>query len=305
MDQNTQTNQIIKVQTDKKLIAFYDKLKLAPVQYYAQIHAKGEKIDGNNQHSLIGVTIQDYSNGTGKNTVFASFNLAQEQIGFFLSKLVAGFQDFEWSSEKIYGSPDQQGYSTAQKFYISKHAFGKDGNPQNYPWLVSISNGRGIRMQNRTGGFYMKGGSYQEQRAAYIRLSDMDMYTLLDRTTAFIKEWEAIYGRDLIIIGRKAYAEEMKKVNRANQANSGQYGQQYGSYDQGQYSQSYDQYGNTGGAAGQGTGGHDQYGAYAQQPYNQAPYNNAQASGSSYQEADWSGNNQYQVGGYQPQPQQP
>lgn len=32
------TNQIAKIQTNKKLIAFYDKLHIAPIEHYAQIH---------------------------------------------------------------------------------------------------------------------------------------------------------------------------------------------------------------------------------------------------------------------------
>ena len=34
------TNQIAKIQTNKKLIAFYDKLHIATIEHYAQIHAK-------------------------------------------------------------------------------------------------------------------------------------------------------------------------------------------------------------------------------------------------------------------------
>ena len=41
-----QTNQIAKIQTSKKLIAFYDKLRPAPIEHYAQIHAKGEEVSG-------------------------------------------------------------------------------------------------------------------------------------------------------------------------------------------------------------------------------------------------------------------
>lgn len=56
-----QTNQIAKIQTSKKLIAFYDKLRPAPIEHYAQIHAKGEEVSGSKISSLIGISIQDKS----------------------------------------------------------------------------------------------------------------------------------------------------------------------------------------------------------------------------------------------------
>ena len=92
------TNQIAKIQTNKKLIAFYDKLHIAPIEHYAQIHAKGETDQTNGKvSSLIGISIQDYSNGTGQNNIITQFNLAPEQVQFLLTRIEVGFQDFEWS----------------------------------------------------------------------------------------------------------------------------------------------------------------------------------------------------------------
>lgn len=55
---NEPTNQIVKIQTSKKLIAFYDKLKTVESTNYAQLHAKGEKDSAGIKHSsLIGITI--------------------------------------------------------------------------------------------------------------------------------------------------------------------------------------------------------------------------------------------------------
>ena len=71
-----QTNQIAKIQTNKKLIAFYDKLQPAPLTHYAQLHAKGEQNESDFKvNSLIGISIQDYSNGTGQNNTIVSFNI--------------------------------------------------------------------------------------------------------------------------------------------------------------------------------------------------------------------------------------
>ena len=76
MDEQRIQKQIAIYMTDKKLCEFNDKLKLAPVDYYAHVHAQGEKQeDGSRQRSCIGMVLQDYSNGTGDKTVRVMANL--------------------------------------------------------------------------------------------------------------------------------------------------------------------------------------------------------------------------------------
>ncbi len=66
--QNSITDQICKVQTSKKLIALYDRLRYTSYNSYAQLHAKGEfEENGHKVHSLIGISIQDYSRACLKN----------------------------------------------------------------------------------------------------------------------------------------------------------------------------------------------------------------------------------------------
>ena len=100
--QNSITDQICKVQTSKKLIALYDRLRYTSYNSYAQLHAKGEfEENGHKVHSLIGISIQDYSSGTGDKNIITRFHLAPEQIQFLLSRVAAGFPEFEWSQSKI------------------------------------------------------------------------------------------------------------------------------------------------------------------------------------------------------------
>ena len=92
--QNRITDQICKIQNDRALIAFYDRLRYAPLGNYAQLHAKGEyQENGHKVHSLICITIQDYSNGTGDRNIITRFNLAPEQIQFLLTRITSGFQE--------------------------------------------------------------------------------------------------------------------------------------------------------------------------------------------------------------------
>lgn len=88
--QNRITDQICKIQNDRALIAFYDRLRYAPLGNYAQLHAKGEyQENGHKVHSLICITIQDYSNGTGDRNIITRFNLAPEQIQFLLTRILS------------------------------------------------------------------------------------------------------------------------------------------------------------------------------------------------------------------------
>ena len=146
--QNKASDQICKIQNDKKLISFHDRLRAAPNTSYAQLHAKGEFSENNHKvHSLIGVSIQDYSNGTGERNIITRFHLAPEQIQFFLTRLTAGFQEFEWSISKIFGEPNQNGFSTAQQFSISRHSRTPNGQELKNPWRLQIVNGRGIKVK--------------------------------------------------------------------------------------------------------------------------------------------------------------
>ncbi len=242
MNQNYQTRispQICKVQTDRKLIAVYDQLKCAALTHYAQIHAKGEyKENDHKANSLIKLTIQDYSNGTGDKNIIAQFNLSPEQIQFILTRITAGFQEFEWSQSKIYGAPDAQGYSTAQQFSISRHTNDSSGRPMKSPWRIQIVNGKGVKVQNQKGGSYMKSGSFLSEKNAFIQLTDMDLYTLLKRTDSYITNWEACMAPSLIANGKQAYEKQQQDWQSQNQvqdqgyAQNGQYQGQAQEYSQ-------------------------------------------------------------------------
>ncbi len=277
MNQNYQTRispQICKVQTDRKLIAVYDQLKCAALTHYAQLHAKGEyKENDHKANSLIKLTIQDYSNGTGDKNVITQFNLAPEQIQFILTRITAGFQEFEWSQSKIYGAPDAQGYSTAQQFSISRHTNDSSGRPMKSPWRIQIVNGKGVKVQNQKGGSYMKSGSFLSEKNAFIQLTDMDLYTLLKRTDSYITNWEACMAPSLIANGKQAYEKQQQDWQSQNQ------GQDQGYAQNGQYLGQTQEY-------SQNSQYQDQTQNYAQngQYQNQTPYymqNNTQ-------------NNQYQ-----------
>lgn len=119
MEDNRIQNQIAIYMTNKKLCEFTDKLKPAPIEYYAHMHAQGEEqADGIRAYSCIGVVLQDYSNGTGDKTVRVTANLSP---GFFPS----------FSAEWIEYSPE--------KHRLQAIVYG-DGNADDYTQLIEFKN---------------------------------------------------------------------------------------------------------------------------------------------------------------------
>ena len=217
--QNIPTNQICKLQNDKKLISFHDRLRAALPANYGQLHCKGEYRENSRKvNSLIGVSIQDYSNGTGKHNIITHFNLAPEQVQFFLTRLTAGFLEYEWHTSKIFGEADQSGYSTAQQFAISRHSRMPDGQEMKNPWRLQITNGRGIKGFNKNGGAYIQSGSFVAEKTAFIQLTDMDLYQLLKRVDSYITRWENCISTPLFTNGKQLLANWLAQRQRMSNA---------------------------------------------------------------------------------------
>ena len=195
MDNNRIQPQIAIYMTNKKLCEFNDKLKAAPVEYYGHLHAQGEKVEGErSQRSCIGIVLQDYSNGTGNNTVRVSANLSPEFFAYALSRVSLGVELFEFYEEKIFGDPDKEGKSMVTKVSIKRASVGQDGKPRNYPWCVIVENGRAIKEGTQTGGVHMKKGSYQKERSVFVNINDYDFFRLMQQTTRYINVWELTNG---------------------------------------------------------------------------------------------------------------
>ena len=195
MDNNRIQPQIAIYMTNKKLCEFNDKLKAAPIEYYGHLHAQGEKVEGErSQRSCIGIVLQDYSNGTGNNTVRVSANLSPEFFAYALSRVSLGVELFDFYEEKIFGDPDKEGKSMVTKVSVKRASVGQDGKPRNYPWCVIVENGRAIKEGTQTGGVHMKKGSYQKERSVFVNINDYDFFRLMQQTTRYINAWELTNG---------------------------------------------------------------------------------------------------------------
>jgi len=206
------TRQIAVYKTDKKLFELLDRLNPAPIEHYATLHAQADNgPDGKRVYSNIGIVVMDYSQGKGDKTIRAEATVSPEEALYIYSKVFAGVEEFSFSSEKIFGQPDQQGYAIMRKLRIARASTGSDGKPRRYPWYIEAENGKGIKAVNQNGGSHCKSGSFISEKKAYVNLTDMDFFKMMCRTASFITAWEMAYGVKLIKDGRTAFEAFLAK----------------------------------------------------------------------------------------------
>lgn len=207
------SRQIAKYATDKKLIEFNDKMRLPPVECYAHIQATGDKNkDGKNVNSLIGITMLDYSKGTGNNTVSVEANITPDELMYVFSKLNQGVERFEMTQDKIFGEPDENGQCSVTKLRIARANVDAKGKPRNYPWFVQIENGKAVKAKNeKSGGSYIKANTYVVGARVFVNINDFDMFKLLSRVQSFINAWECTYSPDRIRQAKQIAAKNMKE----------------------------------------------------------------------------------------------
>ncbi len=213
MERTYISRQIAVYKTDKKLIEFNDKLRPAPIDNYAHIHAEGEKDgNGNKIYSLIGLVVQDYSKGTGDNTIRATVNLSPEDIQYIFCNLSNGVTEFSFNRDKIYGTPDKAGRSTVNKVRIQRAPKAADGTPRTYPWYIEVDNGTGIAAKAKTGGTYIQKNSFLSQYKIFVNINDQDFFRLMSRVSSYIAAWELAFGINLIRKGTEAIALNMQQA---------------------------------------------------------------------------------------------
>lgn len=211
---NAPTNQIAAYQTSTKVLSAYDKLKAAPARRYGEIHAKNLTIEDRGYkrrlNSLVQLRLQDHQRGAGDNSSKVYFNLEPEILQFIKTRVECGYLEYSYENTKIFGEPDASGRSTAQKIVINRNQVDKNGNEARYPWYIFISNGTGVRAQNKAGGYYMAGNSYIAKAEVFINLTDMDMFCFLQRIDSFIKCWENAQSMKTMLEGIRLYEEAVR-----------------------------------------------------------------------------------------------
>ncbi len=211
-NENYISRQITVYKTDKKLLEFVDKLKIAPVNHYAHIHSFGDiDEDGIKQISCIGLVLQDYSQGKGDNTKRVVANISPDEAEYIYSKVRNGIQEFEFKQEKIFGNPDENDMSKVTKLRIIRASKTADGKIRNYPWYVEIDNGRGKKQQNANGGISIKPNSFKSENKLYININDLDFFKLTVRVSKYISSWEKTVAPHVITQGMQAIAQRLEE----------------------------------------------------------------------------------------------
>ena len=187
------SGQIAVYKTDKALLELYDSLKAASSLFPAHIHATGEKAECG-ERSLIRMNMLDYSEETQGNTVKVFANISPEETKYIYSALFCHLPDFNYQQEKIFGTPDEEGYSIVTKLQISRYDTDSQGRKRNYPWYVEIQNGRGMAASNANGGTYCRKDSYICDGKVKLFLSDRDMFTLFCKAYSYIQAFELEYA---------------------------------------------------------------------------------------------------------------
>ena len=210
------SNQIAVYKNSKTLLEFQDKLKVAPITSYAHNHASGETgADGRRTHSLIGILMKDYSKGTGDKAITVCANISPNEAKFILSRLTAGFSEYTFQQDKIFGDKDENGYAKVSKVRIIRATKDSKGAARKLPWYVEVENGKGIPQKNANGGTYMKPNSFVSTGKVYANLSDLDLFDLLSSVSSYIDCWEHAIGPALITKAKNAVAARQSARNAA------------------------------------------------------------------------------------------
>ena len=216
MNEDYISNQIAVYKNSKTLLEFQDKLKVAPINSYAHIHAGGETgADGRRTHSLIGILMKDDSKGTGDKAVTVCANISPKEAKFILSRLTAGFSEYTFQQDKIFGDKDEQGYAKVSKVRIIRATKDSKGAARKLPWYVEVENGKGIPQKNANGGTYMKPNSFVSTGKVYANLSDLDLFDLLSSVSSYIDCWEHAIAPALITKAKNAVAARQSSRNAA------------------------------------------------------------------------------------------
>lgn len=214
MNEDYISNQIAVYKNSKTLLEFQDKLKVAPINSYAHIHAGGETgADGRRTHSLIGILMKDYSKGTGDKAVTVCANISPKEANFILSRLTAGFSEYTFQQDKIFGDKDEQGYAKVSKVRIIRATKDSKGAARKLPWYVEVENGKGVPQKNANGGTYMKPNSFVSTGKVYANLSDLDLFDLLSSVSSYIDCWEHAIAPALITKAKNAVAARQSSRN--------------------------------------------------------------------------------------------
>jgi len=189
--------QIAVLKTGNYLVELVDNLKPAASHFTAHLHAMGDKYTDatgkakRDESSLIQIFMRDYSNKDGESTA-VYMNLEPERIRWYHNWVSLGVKEYQDFQEKIFGKPDEEGYSIVTKIKVSRQDI-YNGQKKNRPWSILVENGKGIKQEHPNGGISCKSGSFVPLKRVAANLTDYEFYTLMTRGVKYLDAMENRY----------------------------------------------------------------------------------------------------------------
>lgn len=120
--------------------------------------------------------------------------------------------DFSYSQDRVNPYREENGLCPVSTLSITRSGLRKDGSVSQMPWYVTIKNFRAKPIKQTNGMTSYSGSTIQDQKEAFILVSDLDMYRCTYRVIRFIELWEMAVGIPLIKAGLKQ--KEIEHANR-------------------------------------------------------------------------------------------
>lgn len=190
MSENKQfeSRQIVRVEGNKKLLELQDHME------------KNEKattlkpLSCNSKQRLV---LVDYSSN-GDNNISVYFNLDKKCL-FTLNEMAVTRKDFKKEETRIAGNPDENGLCSTKKLTVTRQAVDGQGKAKAYPFYVCIEEGRGVKAQSQTGGFYLKSGTFVCEKKAFVNLAQLDFEYLLSEGIRYWNCTEDLFRTELMV----------------------------------------------------------------------------------------------------------
>lgn len=201
---------------NKAVIELMNKFVPAKPGLASHLHmAPADKTDseGYTPTSRVGINLVDYAKDK---SVFVQENLSPSQLKELYYEAILKRNDYSFSGngQKIFGTPDENGYSTVRSIQIIRQGSYMDKRTnqvvhKNYPWAIKVQNGRGVKEVNRnTGGTSIKKGSFICDKEVSINMTDGDFFALINEAVTYMTAWENYVAHSFIKQNEDAIIEK-------------------------------------------------------------------------------------------------
>jgi hypothetical protein len=195
--------QIIVDRRNKTSICFLNHLEPASVANWSQMHASGEFKKGRKRYSRIKVLGQDYSKGTGADSVYCSYNLDPADIKNIRNIVDMRYNEYKTNFYKVMGDDNKP--APFRRLTISR-------NPgMNNPWCIEITNGMAKN----------KKPIPNSTKTVKQYFDENNFYKMIATVDTFVTLWEYTFVTKLIDKGtRRAYPLIEQSINYNNSNNN-------------------------------------------------------------------------------------